>query len=67
VRSGWLARTRILADGRKQIILIFLPSDICGLKCMYLPRQPDAIEGVKRCEPRLDRSSRPARPHARQA
>jgi CRP-like cAMP-binding protein len=46
VRSGWLARTRILADGRKQIILIFLPGDICGLKCMYLPRQPDAIEAL---------------------
>lgn len=46
VRSGWLARTRVLADGRKQIILIFLPGDICGLKCMYLPRQPDAIEAL---------------------
>jgi CRP-like cAMP-binding protein len=46
VSSGWLARTRVLPDGRKQIILIFLPGDICGLKCMYLRQQPDAIESL---------------------
>lgn len=44
IRSGWLARTRVLSDGRKQIILIFLPGEICGLKCIYLRQQADAIE-----------------------
>jgi CRP-like cAMP-binding protein len=27
---GWAARTRTLADGRRQIVRIFIPGDLCG-------------------------------------
>jgi CRP-like cAMP-binding protein len=46
VRTGWLMRTRSLEDGRRQIIGLFLPGDLVGLKCMLLRRQPDAVESL---------------------
>ena len=42
--SGWVARTRQLYDGRRQIIFVFLPGDLMGIKSMLLERQPDTIE-----------------------
>jgi len=44
LESGWVARTRIIEDGRRQIIVVFLPGDLMGIKCMLLERQPDTIE-----------------------
>ncbi|MBV9859737.1 MAG: Crp/Fnr family transcriptional regulator [Alphaproteobacteria bacterium] len=44
LESGWTARTRMLTDGRQQIILVFLPGDLMGIKSMLLNRQPDTIE-----------------------
>src|SRR6266851_725222 len=46
INSGWLARTRTIADGRRQIIVIFLPGEFCGIKTIFLTRQPDAIEAL---------------------
>jgi CRP/FNR family transcriptional regulator, anaerobic regulatory protein len=46
VESGWLARSRTLVDGRKQIIVIFLPGEMCGIKSIFMSRQPDAIEAL---------------------
>lgn len=48
VREGWFARARTLADGRRQIILTFLPGDLLGIKAMLLRRQPDAIEALSK-------------------
>jgi CRP-like cAMP-binding protein len=42
--SGWMVRSRTLPDGRQQIILVFLPGDLLGLKTMLLDRQPDSIQ-----------------------
>ncbi|MBV9827290.1 MAG: Crp/Fnr family transcriptional regulator [Alphaproteobacteria bacterium] len=42
--SGWLARSRTLSDGRQQIIMVFLPGDLLGLKTMLFDRQPDSIQ-----------------------
>ena len=44
LRTGWLARTRKLDDGRRQTLTIFLPSDLVGVKSMFLREQPDSIE-----------------------
>ncbi|MBV8888993.1 MAG: Crp/Fnr family transcriptional regulator [Alphaproteobacteria bacterium] len=44
--SGWMARSRLLSDGRQQIIMVFLPGDLLGLKTMLLDRQPDTIQCI---------------------
>lgn len=46
VESGWLCRARTIPDGRRQIIVIFLPGEICGIKTIFMRRQPDAIEAL---------------------
>src|SRR5918998_4934688 len=44
LEHGWVARTRLIEDGRRQIIMVFLPGDLMGVKSMLLERQPDTIE-----------------------
>jgi CRP-like cAMP-binding protein len=44
LESGWVARTRIIEDGLRQIIAVFLPGDLMGIKSMLIERQPDTIE-----------------------
>jgi CRP/FNR family transcriptional regulator, anaerobic regulatory protein len=46
VEQGWLARSRTIEDGRRQIIVVFLPGDTCGIKTMFQRQQPDAIEAL---------------------
>lgn len=46
VESGWLCRSRTTSDGRRQIMVIFLPGEICGIKTIFMTRQPDAIEAL---------------------
>lgn len=46
VESGWLCRSRTLPDGRRQVIVIFLPGEICGIKTVFMTHQPDAIEAL---------------------
>jgi CRP-like cAMP-binding protein len=44
LESGWAVRYRELPNGRRQIILVFLPGELMGVKSMLLERQPDTIE-----------------------
>jgi CRP/FNR family transcriptional regulator, anaerobic regulatory protein len=44
LEQGWVARTRLIDDGRRQIIVVFLPSDLMGIRSMLLERQPETIE-----------------------
>src|SRR4051812_6506564 len=44
LEHGWVARTRLIEDGRRQIMMVFLPGDLMGVKSMLLERQPDTIE-----------------------
>jgi CRP/FNR family transcriptional regulator, anaerobic regulatory protein len=44
--SGWAGRTRLLADGRNQFILIFLPGDIFAVKSMFISRHPDSVRAI---------------------
>src|SRR5436305_2277496 len=44
LEAGWVARTRMIEDGRRQIAVVFLPGDLMGIRCMLLERQPDTIE-----------------------
>jgi CRP/FNR family transcriptional regulator len=46
IETGWLSRSRTLPDGRRQIIVLFLPSEICGIKTIFMTHQPDAIEAL---------------------
>src|SRR5947207_4515241 len=46
IESGWLSRSRTLSDGRRQIIVLFLPSEVCGIKTIFMTHQPDAIEAL---------------------
>jgi CRP/FNR family transcriptional regulator, anaerobic regulatory protein len=46
--SGWACRTRLLADGRNQFILIFLPGDLFAVKSMFVKRHPDSVQAVSR-------------------
>jgi CRP/FNR family transcriptional regulator len=46
VESGWFARTRTTTDGRRQILVVFLPGEFCGIKTLFMTRQPDAIEAL---------------------
>ena len=48
LKSGWMSRSRVLSDGRQQIIMVFLPGDLLGLKTMLLDRQPDSIQCLGR-------------------
>src|SRR4051794_8839626 len=48
LKSGWMSRSRVLSDGRPQIIMVFLPGDLLGLKTMLLERQPDSIHCLGR-------------------
>src|ERR1051325_3508537 len=44
LEAGWVARTRTTENGRRPIMMVFLPGDLMGLKSMLLERQPDTIE-----------------------
>jgi CRP/FNR family transcriptional regulator len=44
--SGWVSRTRLLADGRNQFILIFLPGDLFGVKSMFVTRHTDSVQAI---------------------
>jgi CRP/FNR family transcriptional regulator, anaerobic regulatory protein len=41
--SGWVARTRTLADARSQFILIFLPGDLFAVKSMFVTQHTDDV------------------------
>ena len=44
--QGWAGRARLLPDGRKQFILIFLPGDLFAVKSMFIAHHPDDIIAV---------------------
>ena len=44
LQSGWVARSRLIEDGRRQIIFVFLPGDLMGIESMLIENQPDTIE-----------------------
>jgi len=46
--SGWAGRTRQLADGRNQFILIFLPGDLFAVKSMFVRRHTDAVQTLSK-------------------
>lgn len=42
--KGWAGRSRLLADGRNQFILIFLPGDLFAVKSMFVVRHYDSVQ-----------------------
>ena len=43
LESGWVARARVLEDGRRSLITVFLPGDLFGVKSFLLTEQPDSV------------------------
>ncbi len=41
--TGWVCRIRVLDDGRRQCILLFLPGDLFAVKTMLMMRNTDAV------------------------
>jgi CRP/FNR family transcriptional regulator, anaerobic regulatory protein len=41
--EGWACRSRQLADGRYQFILVFLPGDLFAVKSMFVTVHPDDV------------------------
>jgi CRP-like cAMP-binding protein len=50
---GWAGRTRSLADGRTQVILVFLPGDLFAVKSMFMTRHPDDVVSI--CDIQVER------------
>jgi CRP/FNR family transcriptional regulator, anaerobic regulatory protein len=46
--SGWAGRTRQLADGRNQFILIFLPGDLFAVKSLFVTRHTDSVQTLSK-------------------
>src|SRR5262249_35496763 len=44
LRTGWVARTRLLAARQQQIIAIYLPGDLFGLDGLLRVKQPERVE-----------------------
>ena len=46
LESGWVARTRLLEDGRRSIIAVFLPGELFGVKSFLVTEQPDSVNSL---------------------
>lgn len=46
LEAGWVARTRLLDDGRRSILTVFLPGDPFGVKSFLLRQQPDSVHAL---------------------
>ena len=42
--SGWACRTRLIADGRDQFILVFLPGDLLAVKSLFVKWHTDDVK-----------------------
>jgi CRP-like cAMP-binding protein len=49
VLEGFAGRTRILADGARQILAFHIPGDFCDLHSFLLARMDHSIEALGRC------------------
>jgi CRP/FNR family transcriptional regulator, anaerobic regulatory protein len=43
LEAGWVCRSRVLDDGRRSIVTVFLPGDLFGVKSMLSTEPPDAV------------------------
>jgi CRP-like cAMP-binding protein len=46
LRSGFMARSRILPDGTEQIMMFRLPGDLVGLRLLVVDRYPDVLRAI---------------------
>jgi len=46
VRAGWFVQVRALPDGRNQIIEVFVPGDLVGVKTMFLAQQFETVQAL---------------------
>jgi CRP/FNR family transcriptional regulator, anaerobic regulatory protein len=48
LRSGWVSRSRMLADGRRQILDVSVPGDLLGLTTIVFARSRDSLTCLTR-------------------
>lgn len=58
LEAGWAVRYRQLPNGQRQIILVFLPGELMGIKSMLLERQVDTVECLTEVRVRTIEQSR---------
>jgi CRP/FNR family transcriptional regulator, anaerobic regulatory protein len=46
LETGWVARTRLLEDGRRSIMTVFCPGELFGVKSFLLREQPDSVHAL---------------------
>ena len=48
LRSGWVSRSRMLADGRRQILDVSVPGDLLGVTTVVFARSRDSLTCLTR-------------------
>jgi CRP/FNR family transcriptional regulator len=46
LESGWTARTRLLEDGRRSIVAVFLPGELFGVTSFLVTEQLDSVHSL---------------------
>jgi CRP/FNR family transcriptional regulator, anaerobic regulatory protein len=46
LESGWMARTRLLEDGRRSIVAVFLPGELFGVTSFLVTEQLDSVHSL---------------------
>jgi CRP-like cAMP-binding protein len=49
VTDGWAVRSRFLADGRRQLMALFVSGDLCNLDCLFSSKNAFSVTALTTC------------------